>query len=153
MSAFSIPNKVCDKLDSLTRRFWWKPCQREGIFIAWNSWDKLCYPRSVGGLGFKKAKNVNSALLAKLAWMIASKRDRLCMRILSSKYKVKEDWLRAEASKHVSPIWKVIENAKAIVSKGACFIIGDGSLVDVWLDPWVPWIQGFIPTPKGQSTP
>ena len=85
--------------------------------------------------------------------MIASKRDSHCIRILRSKYKVKEDWLRVEASKHVSPIWKAIENAKAIVSKGACFIIGDGSSVDVWLDPWVPWIQGFIRTPKGQSMP
>ncbi|KAK9990720.1 hypothetical protein SO802_025705 [Lithocarpus litseifolius] len=95
----SIPNKVCDRLDSLTRRFWWKPNQSEGRYIAWKAWDSLCCPRSVGGLGFKKAKNINSVLLAKLAWMIASKRDSLCMRILRAKYKVKEDWLRAEAKK------------------------------------------------------
>ena len=25
MSTFSIPNKVCDRLDSLTKRFWWTP--------------------------------------------------------------------------------------------------------------------------------
>lgn len=34
MSTFSIPNKVCDKLDSLTRRFLWKPRQSEGGFMA-----------------------------------------------------------------------------------------------------------------------
>ena len=41
MSTFDIPNKVCDKLDSLARRFWWKPSQREGRFIAWRSWENI----------------------------------------------------------------------------------------------------------------
>ena len=148
MSTFNIPNKVCDKLDSLTRRFWWKPNQREGRFIAWKSWDNLCRPIKDGGLGFKKAKNINNALLAKLAWMVASKRDSLCMMILRAKYKVKNDWLRTEASKRASPIWKAIESTRGIISKGACYLIGDGESVDVWLDPWVPWIQGCIPSPR-----
>ena len=153
MSTFSVPNKVCDRLDSLTRRFWWKPSQREGRFIVWSAWDKLCYPRSHDGLRFKKAKEMNNALLAKLAWMIASKRDSTCMRILRLKYKVSEDWLRAKAPKNASTIWKAIEKAKSIVSKGACYLIGDGKSVDIWLDSWVSWIQGFTPAPKTASTP
>lgn len=82
MSTFNIPNKVCDKLDSLTRRFWWKPKQQDNKIITWKAWDHLCRPVKEGGLGFKKAKNINKALLAKLAWMVASNRDSLCMRIL-----------------------------------------------------------------------
>ena len=81
---------------------------------------------------------MNSALLAKLAWMIATKRDSLYMRILRAKYRVKEDWLRSKATRHASPIWKAIKKAREVVWKGACFIIGDGESVDVWLDPWVP---------------
>ncbi|KAK9990862.1 hypothetical protein SO802_025847 [Lithocarpus litseifolius] len=56
MSTFNVPNKVCDKLDSFTRRFWWKPKEQEGRFIAWRAWDKLCIPKSAGGLGSKKPK-------------------------------------------------------------------------------------------------
>ena len=42
--------------------------QREGRrFIAWKWWSKLCQPKCVGGLGFKKTREVNKALLAKLA--------------------------------------------------------------------------------------
>ena len=74
------------------------------------------------------------------------------MRVLRLKYKVSEDWLRAEAPKNASPIWKAIEKTKSIVSKGACYLIGDGKFVDIWLDPWVPWIQGFTPAPKTAST-
>ena len=36
-SAFNIPEKICDKLDSLTRRFWWKPKEKEGRFVAWKA--------------------------------------------------------------------------------------------------------------------
>lgn len=91
MSSFNISNKVCDKLDSLSRRFWWKFNQREGRFLAWKAWNDLCHPRNVGGLGFKKAKSTNFALLAELALMIASKRDSLCIRILRTKYTVNDD--------------------------------------------------------------
>ena len=83
--------------------------------------------------------------------MIASKRDSLCMRILRTKYKVKDDWLRAEATRHASPIWKAIEKARTVVRKGAYFLIGDGESVDVWRDPWVPWIQNFSLSPRFES--
>ena len=105
MSSFNFPNKECNNLNSLTRRFWWKPKNQEGNFLAWRSWDKLCFPKKQGGLGFKKAKEVNNALLAKLAWMIASKRDSLCMSILRTKYKISQNWLYADCPKRASPIW------------------------------------------------
>ena len=56
-----------------------------------------------------------------------------------------------EAARYASPIWKAIEKAREVVQKGACFIIGDDESVDVWLDPWVPWIKGFTPSPKDES--
>uniref|UniRef100_A0A7N2LRG7 Reverse transcriptase zinc-binding domain-containing protein n=1 Tax=Quercus lobata TaxID=97700 RepID=A0A7N2LRG7_QUELO len=37
--------------------------------------------------------------------------------------------------------------AKNIIAKGACYLIGDGASINVWLDPWVPWLQGFTPKP------
>ena len=58
---------------------------------------------------------------------------------------MKDDWLRREPVKVASPVWRAIEGVKDIIVKGACYLIGDGSSINVWLDPWVPWIQGFIP--------
>ena len=151
MSTFNIPDKICDKLDAATKRFWWRPKKSERRFIAWRAWDKLCQPKCQGGLGFKKAKDVNQALLAKLAWMIASKRDGLCMRILREKYKFRNDWLRKNPSKRASLVWKAIEGAKKIIVEGACYLIGDGASVNAWIDPWIPWVQGFKPKPKDES--
>lgn len=59
---FDIPTTVC----AAFRRFWWNPKKESGNFLAWKSWDKLCLPKYMGGLGFKKAKKFNEALLAKL---------------------------------------------------------------------------------------
>ena len=132
----------------MTRRFWWKPKEKEGKFIAWKQWDKLCHPKATGGLGFKKTKEVNAALLAKLAWMVASGKQSICMEVLRTKYKVKEDWLRAEPKKIASLTWRAIEDAKNLVVKGACYLLGDGKLISVWEDPWIPWIEGFKPWPR-----
>nr|POF25614.1 putative mitochondrial protein [Quercus suber] len=145
MSSFKIPSKICDNFNATIRRFWWKPKEVDGKFFAWKAWDKLCLPKSKGGLGFKKAKDTNDALLAKLAWLVASKHDSLCMEILRSKYKVQQDWLHKPPPKFSSPIWKAIEGAKSIIVKGACYLMGDEASVNIWQDPR---IQGFIPKPK-----
>ena len=153
MSTFNILKKVCDKMDVITRRFWWKQKEKEGKFLAQKSQDKLCIPKATGGHGFKKFKDIKNALLAKLAWMVASKRDSLYVQILQAKYKVDHSWLRFDPPKSASPIWKAIDKAKSIIIKEACYTIGDGASIDVQQDPWVPWVQGFIPKPKDSSSP
>ena len=135
-------------MDALARRFWWQPKKKEGSFIAWKEWDKLSRPKCVGGLGFKKTKEMNDALLAKFAWMVVSGNQSICMEVLRSKYKVSDDWLRADLSKYASPTWRAIERAKLLIEKGACFLLGDGKTINVWEDPWVPWIVGFKPRPR-----
>ena len=70
------------------------------------------------------------------------------MDILRAKYKVRNDWLRSDPPKSASPVWRAIEQAKKVIVKGSCYTIGNGSSINVWKDPWVPWIEGFIPTPR-----
>ena len=82
--------------------------------------------------------------------MIAAKRDSLYMSILRAKYKISNNWLCSDPPTRASPIWRAIEQAKKVVIKGACFSIGDGTSINIWEDPWVPWIQGFIPTPRNE---
>ena len=148
MSSIKVPSSICDNLDVLTKHFLWKPINQDGKFLALKSWDELCYPKAKGGLGFKKATVFNNAFLAKLAWMIVSKRDSLCMSLLRAKYKVRQGWLYANRLKIYSPIWKAIEDTKSIIVKGACYQLGDGSSINVWNDPWVSWLQNFKPKPR-----
>lgn len=88
---------------------------------------------------------MNSALLAKLAWMICSGERSICMDLLRAKYKVSNDWFRAEPPKIALPTWREIERDKKLVEKGACYQFGDGRTISVWTDSWVPWLEGFKP--------
>ena len=148
MSSFEILSKICDNLDSITRRFWWNPKKDNGRYLALNACDKMCIPKKSGGLGFRKNTLINMALLAKLAWMVASNRDSMCMNLLRRKDKVRKDWLRKEAVINASPIWKAIENSKKVIRKGACNNVGDGISINIWMDPWIPWLEGFKPRKK-----
>ena len=78
--------------------------------------------RNKGQLGFRKIKKFNQAPLAKLACMVVTKYG-LCIRLLRSNYKVRDNWLKKIPPKVISPIWKGI--AKQLICKRTCFIIGD----------------------------
>jgi hypothetical protein len=72
-STAAVPMTICNKLDATTRRFWWNPKKLNGSYLAWKSWEVFCLPK---------------ALLAKLTWLIASKKKSLCLDALRSKCKV-----------------------------------------------------------------
>ena len=153
MSTFEVPTAICNKLDAYARRFWWNSKNSNGKYLAWRSWDHLCLPKGAGGLGFKKSKDFNTALIAKLVWMVASKRDSLCMAMLRSKYKVRVDCLRRKPVKWATLIWRAIEKTKNVIEKGACFLVGDGCSINVWMDPWIPRIEGFKTKPRDRLIP
>lgn len=66
MSTFNVPSIICDKIDSLTRRFWWKPNKLEGNFLAWRAWDKLCHLDILVVLVSRKPRTLTTPSL--LSW-------------------------------------------------------------------------------------
>ena len=83
--------------------------------------------------------------------MVISNSDSICMRALRSKFKVRSDWMHRDPPKNASKTWKAIEGLKSLIMKGACFIVGDGAVIDIWKDPWVPWLPNFFPQPKYET--
>jgi hypothetical protein len=60
-SSADVPMAIYDKMDAAVRRFWWNPSNESGRFLAWKAWADLCIPRSIRGLGFRRAKHTNEA--------------------------------------------------------------------------------------------
>ena len=85
--------------------------------------------------------------------MVVVRKDGLCMQALWSKYKVRRGWLRRKPIKNASQIWQAIERARKVITKGACFLVGDGKSIDVWQDTWIPWLEGYKPSPKDATIP
>lgn len=53
-------------------------------------WDSICQPKKHGGLGLRRLKDQNISFLLKLGFNIVANNEALWVRVLRSKYKMKE---------------------------------------------------------------
>ncbi|GAV91527.1 hypothetical protein CFOL_v3_34921, partial [Cephalotus follicularis] len=85
MSVFQLPFSLCADLHRMASNFWWSQ-QAEERKIHWTAWNKLCRPKSKGGLGFRNLREFNLSMLAKQGWRLEKQTAYLCYRILKVKY-------------------------------------------------------------------
>ncbi|XP_048630058.1 uncharacterized protein LOC106373575 [Brassica napus] len=116
MSCFKLPQSLCAQIQSMLTRFWWDSAP-ETRKMSWISWKKMAKPKKLGGLGFKDISTFNDALLAKLGWRI-----------------LRNPILYASS---VSPR-KILHGRKF-------FVIGSGSSINVWNEPWLSSTEQLRP--------
>lgn len=95
------------------------------------SWDKLCKPKSKGGLGFRDLHSFNIAMLARQAWRLLQHPDTLCARVLKAKYFSDGNLLQASPNNGISYAWRSILHGVDLIKKGVILRIGDGSSVNI----------------------
>ena len=65
MQNVALPAKICTKLNKINRDFLWgSTVEKKKMHMV--SWEKVCRPKNLGGLGLYATKPRNIALLAKL---------------------------------------------------------------------------------------
>lgn len=65
---FSIPAYIVDRIEKIQRRFLWSGVE-ERKRNALIKWDKVCVSKK-GGLGIRRLKVFNKALVAKMGWFL-----------------------------------------------------------------------------------
>ena len=80
-----VPETICKKMDSIVNDFWWGHDLGVRKLHLLN-WNKICYPKSWGGLGLKKFILMNQAMLAKQYWRISQNPTSLVARTFKAKY-------------------------------------------------------------------
>ncbi|XP_028056650.1 uncharacterized protein LOC114260679 [Camellia sinensis] len=65
MQTMEIPRRVCDEMDRLNCNFLWGDTDsRKKVHLV--NWESVCISKAKGGLGIRKARDQNAALLTKL---------------------------------------------------------------------------------------
>lgn len=82
---FLIPAKILKMLDATCRSYIWTG-NASITKKAYVAWDKMCIPKSAGGLGLMNLQLWNRAAILKLGWDLANKKDTLWIKWIHSMY-------------------------------------------------------------------
>jgi hypothetical protein len=85
LSLFTIPISVVRRIEKLQRDFLWGGLGDE-VKHHLVSWDEVCAPKEVGGLGVRSLVLTNKALLGKWLWRFGLEGHHLWRRVLVAKF-------------------------------------------------------------------
>jgi hypothetical protein len=128
---FLIPNSCCKKLDRSFKNFLWGFPPKKTRNLSLKAWDSICTPKAMGGLGIRKMREVNLALISKLGWQLLNNSDSLWVSQLQGKYLNYTSFLSPSPLSSSSWLWKGILKTQSFISKGACFRIHSQSSLPI----------------------
>lgn len=85
----------------------------------------------------------NRALIVKLGWFLMTKLEAQRIKTLSAKYLRNPRLLGASILANISWIRRGIMATTELLRDGVIFVIGNGSKVKTWTDPWIPGLPLF----------
>ena len=121
----------------MTRKFWWG-YSGEARKIHWIAWKKLCLPKLHGGLGFRELEKFNLALLGKQIWRLIHNIDSMFYKVFKARFFPTCSVLESGVKTNGSYAWQNILKAREVVKQGAYWLIGDGTIVQIMGDKWLP---------------
>ncbi|XP_057811479.1 uncharacterized mitochondrial protein AtMg00310-like [Salvia miltiorrhiza] len=136
MSCFSVPEQICQQLNSLAASFCWGQ-KKDERRIHWKSWRKLCVPKNEGGKGFRDISLFNQAMLAKQTWRILQNGSTLLARSLKARYFPRTDILLASKAHNPSFVWRSLLAGRDLLMKGIVWKVGDGERIRIGKDCWI----------------
>lgn len=113
-------------------------------------WTTLCFPKRVGGLGFKNPHLSNLAMLAKLAWRLLTEPEAPWVQVLRARYFTNKDLLTDDLPANGTWIWRNILQGLDIVKQHYIWATGNGRQIQPWKHHWLT--TSTIPPPTPTST-
>jgi hypothetical protein len=148
MWVFQLPITLCKELNQMMQQFWWSHMSKNSK-IHWMSRSKIGRSKTKGGLGFLDLVIFNKALLAKQGWRLMQDPDSVAGKILKAKYFPQTSFLEAKLGSKPSYVWMSIFNARGLLVEGLQWRVGDGRLIKILGEKWLPTPSSY----SVQSTP
>lgn len=94
-----------------------------------------------GGMGFKRIRDFNIAMLGKQGWRLLKFENSLVGRVFKVKYYPHSSFLEANLGRNPSYVWRSILEARTLLKRGARWRIGDGRSITVTDQPWLTEVE------------
>lgn len=132
----SNPWNITDMMDRKIRNFFWGKDDTKPHQLFFKSWDAVCRPKNLGGMGFRKMHDLNIALISKQGWSLVSSHHKQWVKLIRSKYLRGRRHFNLEQTVYqTSWIWNGISRTREFLSSGLCFQLGRNSTTSIWSDP------------------
>lgn len=138
MSVFLLPKGLCEDLEHLMNKFWWLSNVENMGGIRWMAWDRLCYPKKLGGMSFRRVRQFNIAMLRKQAWKMMTDPHSFIAKLLKARYFLSSSFIEAGIGSNPSFVWRSIISAKDLLCACSVLKIGNGDTINIWNDAWIP---------------
>ena len=111
--------------------------------ISWITWNSICLRKEYGGMGVRRLRDFNTALLRKWCWRLLVERDGLWRKVLVARYGVEDGGLADGGRSCSSWLREVVRIRDGIGEDGEGWFpsfvrrqVGDGADTDFWRDCW-----------------
>lgn len=134
---FTVPVSVANHIKRLMMNFLWNDSPEHHHYHLVD-WDVVCTSIRKGGLGVRRVRHNNSALLAKWLWRFGRERDRVWRRVVVVQFGEQSVWeSNVSHGRHGCGLWKSILKVKESFWRFISFQLELGHDICLWQDPWV----------------
>ncbi|KAJ1686499.1 hypothetical protein LUZ63_017889 [Rhynchospora breviuscula] len=156
MSSFFLPNWLVDAIDKARKRFLWgtDTSGRQKIHLI--AWNRICLPKSHGGLGLLDFKLHNRALLLRWIWKLYTCRQSLWFALASNLFSAKRGcnspalWVNGG-----SFFWRDLRSLFPLLQLSTRVTVQSGVDTSFWFDNWGGkplsfLVKGIVRPPKSR---
>jgi hypothetical protein len=112
---FFLPKKVIRLLEQKFNRFLW--CGNDSKAKAKVSWDKLCYPKSKGGLGIKRLEVWNCVAMLNHIWNLFAQAGSICVAWVETNWLKGKSLWQISIPKNCSWSWKKLLKLREVANE------------------------------------
>ncbi|KAL0289990.1 UNVERIFIED_CONTAM: hypothetical protein Sradi_7060100 [Sesamum radiatum] len=131
------------------RSFLWKGSSGSGMVKV--SWDQVCKPQVQGGLGIRRVRHMNLALLLKQVWRILQEDPTSIWVAWVLRYRLRNQPLWTVNASSSSWCWRKLVKTSVLLKEGLEYRVGDGHKFWLWTDLWHPRGPLINHFPRGPS--
>ncbi|XP_077231884.1 uncharacterized protein LOC143864904 [Tasmannia lanceolata] len=137
LSLFKCPISIAKRIELIQRRFPWGGSKETRSFSL-VSWEDVCKPVLGGGLGIRKIKQVNAALMGKWLWRYGEEQSQLWAKVIRGKYGSDVGNWRSlnRFNKTGVTLWRDILRLSPCFDRGIRYRVYSGDRISFWNMVW-----------------